>query len=78
MPGTPITNNPPEPPDNAPFVEPWDRAASAVCDVVDGTRDLAGLFQGHPELLCYNYADLKAAQRDLGRILDIVRRRAAR
>jgi hypothetical protein len=75
MPGTPKTNNPPKPPDGSSLGEPWHRAASAVCDVVDGTRELADLFQGHPELLCYNYADLEAAQRT---ILDIVKRRAAR
>ena len=77
MPGTP-SNKPRKPSDDTSLVEPWHRAASAVCDVVEGTRELADLFQGHPELLCYNYADLEAAQRILGRILDIVKQRSAR
>jgi hypothetical protein len=75
MPGTPVTNGLRRPPIDTPLVAPWHLAARAVCDVAAGVSDLADVLQGHPELLGYDFADLEAAHRALGRILDFVKRR---
>jgi hypothetical protein len=76
MPGTPITNDLRHRPTDTPLVVPWHRAAHAVCEVITGVDDLTDNLQGHPELLGYDFADLEAAYRALGRILDLVQRRA--
>jgi hypothetical protein len=72
MPGTPITNDLRYRSTDTPLVAPWHRAARAVCEVTAGVSDLADILQGHPELLRYDFADLQAAYRSLGRILDFV------
>jgi hypothetical protein len=59
------------------LVEPWHHAARAVCDVITGVSELADVLQGHPELR-YDLADLEAAHRALGRIVAVVKQRAAR
>jgi hypothetical protein len=59
------------------FVEPWHRAACAVCEVITGISELADILQGHPELR-YDLTDLEAAHRVLGHIVAFVKQRAAR
>jgi hypothetical protein len=74
MPGTPITNDLRYLPTDLSLVLPWHRAARAVCEITAGVSDLADILQGHPELRGYDFADLEAAHRSLGRILDFVTR----
>jgi hypothetical protein len=59
------------------YVEPWHHAARAVCDIITGVSELADILQGHPEFR-YDLTDLEATYRALGRIVAVVKQRAAR
>jgi hypothetical protein len=48
-----------------------------MCDVITGISELADIFQAHPELR-YELTDLEAAHRALGRIVAVLKQRAAR
>jgi hypothetical protein len=72
-----ITNDLHNPPTETRFFEPWHQAARAVCDVITGVSELADVLQAHPELR-YDLTDLEAAHRALGRIVTVVKKRAAR
>jgi hypothetical protein len=72
-----ITNDLRDPPNETQFVEPWHHAARAMCDVITGISELADIFQAHPELR-YELTDLEAAHRALGRIVAVLKQRAAR
>jgi hypothetical protein len=72
-----LTNDLRNPPTETHFVEPWHHAARAVCDVLTGVSELTDVLQAHPELR-YDLTDLEAAHRALGRIVAVVKQRAAR
>ncbi|HEY2534004.1 MAG TPA: hypothetical protein VGJ20_39790 [Xanthobacteraceae bacterium] len=72
-----ITNDLRNPPTKTQFTEPWHHAARAVRDVITGVSELADVLQAYPELR-YDLADLEAAHRALGRIVAVVKQRAAR